>query len=1123
MSRILKAQDIHVNPAWIEESKQHIARICEVAIEQKVDAITIAGDFFHKPVMASDKSNWDEILQMARDLQKAAPVYYVHGTPSHDSPGTYSSFKDIGWEEVTIGKSHQVGDLMIMGIPEITQSVLATWFPELSRQELIVKQYELINFEIDSYYGPLAKTFKGPVLFMGHGHIAGTKFRDDQKPRSSDFMYSEEMLKRTGATDIQFGHIHLPQKYYGGSAHITWGDIGFRPGFDVITYNGTHIDSERFYYGEPQRQKITVKNISDLSTIESKVVTGANVWIDIECDKEFSDQYDSKEDLEKLRKIHSVGPLSKITCNVQHVEHVRIDTEEYEKCSTLEDLYKIYDPEVSESILHKVKEAEENTESETEAVTHYSFGFPEVWIRGSKVGLESGIEEIHINAENFQTGANLIVGPNGKGKSFSMGFCHPFSEHLPTGTDFKTLFSLKNSQIIRKIPFDGGFINQRIDIDPTLANPTAKYYMDINGDKSMFPDVNGNKKPFDIAVAELFGSTKMFMTCAFRGQKENSNYPSLENAKETDLRDIFSKLLGADRKPIKDYAHEKAAVQKKTIELDLREIETLEAIEEDPEIIKLGITERENSRNRSEKLLASSREQVVSEKEKLSGYEKDLSENESTDKQMRDLAYEKLEIDGEIKTLNLELSNITDQLKNADDTRLELKTLQDQQIKHNNAAQAYFKEQGEFNKSVDIWNDKKSDIDKSLEEIRTEADKIKSLIDQSKHSMEEQKGFINVKKSVIESANDPCEHCGKISSAAQEKIDLMLSEIKACEETISNNAARLNESEKSLSELRGKYKEMQDSISKKPDQPESLKTLKKEMEESKPDAFKISQLEKIISGLKSSEDRKVEIESLIDHKNSRIIEIRNQVNNLQQKMKKIDMDKYESIKKVISETESDINRYSSEIGRLSAEIESLNERMEKYDKRQVQIKEIKQRTSKTQKDVTEWEKIESAFAPKGIPALELSLTAPIIDKKANSLLSKYNPRYSVEIITQDFSKNGKGKDLLEKFKILVHDNRADEPKNLPVTSGGQAVWATTALSEAINSEVVKKTGREYLYKIIDEQDGALDNETISTFYDMINSYLDGKKKLISISHNPEAKNTISSVVDITDFFTGYGE
>ena len=55
----------------------------------------------------------------------------------------------------------------------------------------------------------------------------------------------------------------------------------------------------------------------------------------------------------------------------------------------------------------------------------------------------------------------------------------------------------------------------------------------------------------------------MFMTCAFRGQKENSKYPSLENAKETDLRKIFTELSGIDRSSMKEYAHSKAVSLKR--------------------------------------------------------------------------------------------------------------------------------------------------------------------------------------------------------------------------------------------------------------------------------------------------------------------------------------------------------------------------------------------------------------------------------------------------------------------------------------------------------------------------------------------------------------------------------
>ena len=117
--KILNLQDLHINPKWISESEEDNDRICDVANGENIDAFCIAGDFFDKSIMANDSSDYKRILQLAVNLQEIAPVFYIKGTPSHDSPGCYAPFDLIGWKEVNIGKSHIIGDLLIMGLPEI--------------------------------------------------------------------------------------------------------------------------------------------------------------------------------------------------------------------------------------------------------------------------------------------------------------------------------------------------------------------------------------------------------------------------------------------------------------------------------------------------------------------------------------------------------------------------------------------------------------------------------------------------------------------------------------------------------------------------------------------------------------------------------------------------------------------------------------------------------------------------------------------------------------------------------------------------------------------------------------------------------------------------------------------
>jgi DNA repair exonuclease SbcCD ATPase subunit len=1117
--KILELQDFHVNPKWINESRESIIRVCEVAREQQVDIITIAGDFFDRPVLASDKGSWSTILDMARELQSVAQVCYITGTPGHDAPGAYESFKDIGWKEINIGKSEFIGDTLIMGIPEITPSMLIARFPELNKQEVIAKQYDLINQVIDTYYAPLSKQHNGHVHFMSHGHVAGAKFRDDQKPRTSDFMYSKEMLNRIGANRIQFGHIHLEQEFYGGSAHIGWGDLGFKPGFNISSSDGT---VERFDFNQPARAKIIVKDIEKLGEVNEKVLSGGyegiNLWIDIKCDKEFADQFDKKESLENLKEKAGLGSLSKITTDIQHIEHIRVDTEEYEQCHTTEDIYKIYDPEATESVLLKVKEAEQETVSEVGSIDRHQFEFLDLYLRGSKAGLENGVEEIRLDWKEFQTGANLLVGENGTGKSFSLGFCTPFSEHMPTGTDLKSLFELKDSQIVRRWRDGDNIITQKILIDPTLATPSAKYYMNINGDNDL--GCTGIKKNFDSAVLDLFGTPKMFMTCVFRGQKSNKDYPALEEAKETDLRQIFTELSGLDRTPLKNYSREMHKSLTRDIEMDSRDKENLEGLLEVKPALNLEIKNNDRYLKHNNIFLESKNKDLLDYQETIKSLNTLKTENEGFNNEISRLKSSSVTTEGELFNIKNELTGLNSTLENSDKYKKDLKILEDYQTQHTDASKKYFDAQRVFNKSVSDWNDDKKVIDEKLQEIADNANNIKSEISSYENVITNCESIISENKKTILLLDKPCEHCNKNSTFNQTEIEKLNNSMMQKVKTIENNRAMSKDSSIEVETLKKDYVDLRETIPVEPKETFELSQLKNKAHEIglKCDDVKMSNLKKTIAGLEESQNKKMELQSSIIAKEDLIKINTGRIEQVTAQLNVIDKDLYKTTSDNIFTLQSEINKLSTENGRLEAENKTLRDRLTKHDERVKELAEIDSRVSKKQQDITEWEIIESAFSPKGIPAMELSLQAPIIDREANRLLSVYGTRYKVETITQDYDSKGK---LSEKFKILVHDAKSTDVKNLPNISGGQGVWVTKALQEAISKVASERSGRTWLYSIMDEADGALDSEIIPVFYDMLDQALDGKRKLVSVTHSTEAKNCITSIKDITDFFVGY--
>ncbi|GAG76861.1 unnamed protein product, partial [marine sediment metagenome] len=226
-----------------------------------------------------------------------------------------------------------------------------------------------------------------------------------------------------------------------------------------------------------------------------------------------------------------------------------------------------------------------------------------------------------------------------------------------------------------------------------------------------------------------------------------------------------------------------------------------------------------------------------------------------------------------------------------------------------------------------------------------------------------------------------------------------------------------------------------------------------------------------------------------------------------------------SLEFTIHATKGEISDSEKNIIRLQSDIKSTLKNINKQNQSDIKIKEIESRVNIAVMDIIEWDEIEKTFSPKGLPAMELSLIAPIVERKANDILAIYNPRFKLEVITQDYDSTGKR--LIEKFKILVHDIKSPDVKNLPIISGSQAVWVTRSLREALSSVASAKSGRSWMYGIEDETDGSIDRFDVPLFYEMIEKSMDQNKKIICVSHSSEAREYISSQFDITTFFKDY--
>ena len=1106
-------QDVHISPQWINQSEKDIDSICRACEAHKVSAITSAGDFNHRGIMANSSHKWGKYLSIAERLSGIAPVYYIYGTPTHDNPESYSSFDRIGWNRVGIGSFFTIENLLVTGMPEISSDVITAKFPDKSKSEIIESQYGLIESIFNEFYSPIIKSHNGPSLYMGHGHVSGMKFKDTEKPRSSDFMYSEEMLKKIGATRYQFGHLHLQQSFktiwggYGGSAHMTWGETGFQPGFNIIDWE-TQTET-RIPYDKYPRQVMIIKDFIEISEIHRIIENNGSprdYWVKVVCSSDAAKEIDFNGSLEELRGKFGelVGPESKITPEIEREESVRVDSEKYDECKSLEDIFKLYLPDSQRSILEKVREAEVACHQDVKDFVQKRISIVSMSVRGGIPSIENGFESFDIDFSIIPEGATIFKGKNGMGKSFYFGLAHPWPIHIPSGLSLPKLFKLKESSITRVFRVDNDTITQRILIDPTLKNPTAKYYMDING--KPVEGCKGTLSQFSAAVDEIFGSMDSFMVYVFKGQKDFKNSPSLERATESELRDIFTHLSGVDRGPIKDYAHDKVVYLGKQNELSVREIETLRSTLEDMDVIKKMEDDAKTSlatllkkRSEKESIISSMRSEV----EEIQAIE---SKNKEIDSRIESLKSEISKIIDEKRTIQSRI----DQFENIDisGSRDQVKQWMATMSEHSKISAEINRLNSAYNNSISAWMESEGKKVSTLEEIKNRgmslASEIKSMESEIDSLRRRGTDIRDVKKSI----SIPCEHCGKLSSDITSKISDFDKELLNIDSRIDQIKESVQNKYATKDSLLQEYYSIEKTSTPKPGEPPELQFLILPNIEGLD--RKIIETEKLIE----SADELRTLSGKLDFIESERSRKAQEIESAQTEKSVIDMTIKAELVSLISETSSEISEIISKIGSEENQIKALSERMAKIKETEFRIQKISEESGKDLLDLREWETIESAFNPKGIPAMELSLLAPIVDKRANEWLKENCPRYQIQTITQDLDSRG---DLAEKFKILVHDSMNDEPKNLPVISGGQSVWAIRAMRESLAQEANRRSGIVWEYCIEDEQDAALDHDIMPEYYDMISKSLSGRK-MFAISHSPEAWSSADNVMDIMDFY-----
>ena len=215
--KLIELADLHINPKWLESQKPVLYilyTIIETGEKEKPDFICIAGDIYDRPFYNSDKDCIGYVRQFMRNLLNIAPVVIVPGTPSHDAPGSYGIFEEMGCSVLHPAKPEIIDDVLFIGLPEIDKSHFMAK-NKISMEDANIKIQEGLNNYIKNYWVPIREANKNiPCVFLGHGWFVDNveKARNNPMIKNADFIIDNNILKEIKADRYIFGHCHTPNE-----------------------------------------------------------------------------------------------------------------------------------------------------------------------------------------------------------------------------------------------------------------------------------------------------------------------------------------------------------------------------------------------------------------------------------------------------------------------------------------------------------------------------------------------------------------------------------------------------------------------------------------------------------------------------------------------------------------------------------------------------------------------------------------------------------------------------------------------------------------------------------------------------------------------------------------------
>jgi hypothetical protein len=1094
MIKFIECPDFHLSPSWLETSKQCAAAVRKAAIDNQVDFIAFPGDFWDRPVLASDQGGINAARDIIKSLVAVCPVVAIEGTPSHDAPGAYGPLTDCGLQLLYPGKAYtNLPGVVLFGIPELNKDGIHAALSASSEQANLEAEGMLANY-VAEFIAPHRELHANRVaVCLIHGNVTDARRENmqDMVLKASDILIRTEILEPANVDRFPVGHIHIPWEStivsagYAGFTGIDgnpFGKTGFKPAMNLVAIEapGCKPVITRIPYGTPERRKIT----KPLAVYDPDIA----YWLDTD---------------DQAAECPTGHAWSRVTHRPIERESALVEVHQE---MSLPEIFRAWDKNVTASVIEKVKDISRTVTPQ--ALEPLDIQVASVEIDGCIFWKDGYIK---FDIAESPAGVSRMAGRMGDGKSSLLGFCTPYPVIVGKDTEsgrtsaIKEFFNGENSRI-EKIIYRNGIQHRHLITIKAAHTKSAKTecYLYIGSENQL--DTTSFDEMMEKCEA-LYGPYSDYLLTTFYVQPlQSSQGPGLMAAKKVDARNVVQAIAGVNRESESRYSLDQKSATGKARDEKAAWIAGAEQFVESSESVQLAIdTMSEIGRDASNKmqLLAETgktAKQEVDQLQSLANASRAESDRKAGNEYRKtELTTKKAGLQFSANMLESNKAMLVDILaaKQIEQKNTDLKNAYDTAVLDWNRRLMEAKQvvalanQTESSKYQAALREYNAAYQATVDKIDTENTTKRNQYNQAMAEYSARKSALEADQTRMEAITvTACIKCGYIEETASAKYqeaqqrinDIRILLAAMVEPTAPQYATRPTPEPP----VEPNYQTEPETLSEPlPEPPAYLQAETPPFSEESIRA-KISEGE--IAGSKIAEiDRELVALAAMTYQIDETVDARLQEANA----------KTESLRQQYADERSRKEKAEHEITALTTKLESIAGQLAKIQEARLALETI-------EANLTDWTYIAKAFQPANIPALELEMSIQAIDFEATRILKPFSEgQYTIRTEAADG------------FDILVYDGETAKETSFFKRNPGHKAFFSDTYTKALIRQRNERQHRKYSPIIMDEADAPIEVESIQSYYQMQDAYFDKlDSRVFVVSH--KGTGHIVNTIDVKE-------